>query len=179
MRLTSAAARTSRASSPGRPTSTSRTSTSPYPQANILFLGLNWSVFDGGARHAARRQADLAIEKTRARDRRRQAEPPRSRSSGPAGTTSRPSAKAVTARSNTVAAEENLRIVEDQYKAGLARTTDVLDAEALLAESRFAVANQHYTAYLRQGALLGTAGVDLVSFFGAAAASTALAASKE
>ena len=63
------------------------------------------------------------------------------------------------------AAEENLRIEEDQYKAGLARTTDVLDAESVLAESRFALVNQHYNAYLKQGALLTAAGGDLATFF--------------
>ncbi len=141
-----------------------------YPQSNVLFLGLNWSIFDGGARHAGRRQADLAVEKTKAEidDVRRGLEIEIERTSRDYDQALRESS---TARSNTVAAEENLRIVEDQYKAGLARTTDVLDAEATLAESRFAVANQHYTAYLRQGALLGAAGVDLVSFFGGVAAS--------
>jgi outer membrane protein len=141
-----------------------------YPQSNVLFLGLNWSIFDGGARHAGRRQADLAVEKTQHEidDVRRGLEIEVERAGRDYEQALR---EAATARSNTSAAEENLRIVEDQYKAGLARTTDVLDAEATLAESRFAVANQHYTAYLRQGALLGAAGMDLVSFFGGGAAS--------
>ena len=140
-----------------------------YPQANVFFLGLNWSLFDGGARHAVRRQADLAVQKTEHEidDVRRGLEIEVDRTGRDYEQALREGA---TARSNTAAAEENLRIVEDQYRAGLARSTDVLDAEGILAESRFSVANQHYTAYLRQGALLGAAGVDLVPFYGGAAA---------
>ena len=65
------------------------------------------------------------------------------------------------------AAEENLRIEEDQYRAGLGRTTDVLDAESVLADSRFSLVNQHYNAYLKQGVLLTVAGEDLPTFFAA------------
>jgi len=60
---------------------------------------------------------------------------------------------------------ENLRIVEDQYRAGLAKSTDVLDAESTLAESRFNLVNQHYNAYLKQGALLTVASEDLPTFY--------------
>ena len=149
-----------------------------YPNSNVLFVGLNWSVFDGGARHAGRRQADLAVERTQAEidDARRGLEVEIDRAARDYEQALRESD---TARSNTAAAEENLRIVEDQYKAGLARTTDVLDAESILAESRFAVANQHYTAYLREGALLGAAGVDLVSFFGGTGGPAATTAPRE
>jgi outer membrane protein TolC len=146
-----------------------------YPNSNALFVGLNWSLFDGGARHAGRRQADLTVERTQAEidDARRGLEIELERTGRDYEQALR---EAGTARSNTAAAEENLRIVEDQYRAGLARTTDVLDAEAILAESRFAALNQHYTAYLREGALLGAAGVDLVSFFSGTAATSATSA---
>jgi outer membrane protein TolC len=73
--------------------------------------------------------------------------------------------EAATSETNISAAEENLRIEEDQYKAGLARTTDVLDAESVLAESRFALVNQNYNVYLKQGIILSTAGEDLPAFF--------------
>jgi outer membrane protein TolC len=149
-----------------------------YPQANVLFLGLNWSVWDGGARSAGRRQADLAAEKTQADldDVRRGLEIEVDRAARDYDQALR---EGTTARSNTAAAEENLRIVEDQYRAGLARSTDVLDAEGILAESRFAALNQHYTAYLRQGALLGASGLDLVSFYGGTATTSATTASRE
>ena len=63
------------------------------------------------------------------------------------------------------ASEENLRIIEDQYKEGLARTTDVLDAESVLAESRWRVVQMHYRAYARQAGLLAAMGEDLPSFY--------------
>ena len=73
--------------------------------------------------------------------------------------------EAETARSNVEAAEENLRIEEDQYKSGLSRTIDVLDAESTLAESRFALVDQHYTAYLKEGLLAAATGLDLPTVF--------------
>ena len=135
-----------------------------YPQSNVFFVGLSWTAFDGGARDALRRQADLAVEKTEheIRETRRVLEIELDRTFRDYEQALR---EASTARSNTAAAEENLRIVSDQYRAGLGRTTEVLDAESVLAETRFAVASQHYTAYLRQGSLLGAAGLDLVPFF--------------
>jgi outer membrane protein TolC len=140
-----------------------------YPQSNVVFLGVNWSILDGGARSAARRQAEIAVERTGREidDARRALEIEIDRAGRDYEQALR---EAATAKDNIAAAEENLRIVEDQYRAGLARTTEVLDAEATLAESRFALASQHYTAYLRQGVLLGSAGLDLAAFYGGAAA---------
>jgi outer membrane protein TolC len=70
-----------------------------------------------------------------------------------------------TARTNVNASEENLRIIQDQYKEGLARTTDVLDAVTVLAESRWQVVQMHYRAYARQAALLASMGEDLPAFY--------------
>ena len=70
-----------------------------------------------------------------------------------------------TARANVAASEENLRIIQDQYKEGLARTTDVLDAESVLAESRYGVVRMHYEAYARQAVLLAAMGEDLAAFY--------------
>ncbi|MGZ6987578.1 MAG: TolC family protein, partial [Thermoanaerobaculia bacterium] len=80
-----------------------------------------------------------------------------------------PRREAATARTNVEAAQENLRIEEDQYTAGLVRTIDVLDAEAVLAESRFSLVNEHYTAYLKEGLLAAAAGLDLPTVFAGAA----------
>ena len=66
---------------------------------------------------------------------------------------------------NVAASDENLRIIEDQYKEGMVRTTDVLDAESLLAESRFMLAAKRYEAYQKQGALLSLMGEDLPGFY--------------
>jgi len=137
-----------------------------YPNANILFLGLSWQAYDGGARRAEVRAAQIAVERTQS-----ELDDLAHRLAVAIDQAHRDYLQALkeagTARTNVAAAEENLRIEEDQYRAGLARTTDVLDAEAVLAESRFAMANQHYEAYLRAGLVLSIAGEDLPAFFAA------------
>ena len=137
-----------------------------HPNANVLFLGLSWQAYDGGARQAGVREADFAAARTREEiaDLQRQLEVQVEQSYRDYSQAVR---EAATAETNVTAAEENLRIEEDQYKAGLARTTDVLDAESVLADSRFSLANQHYNAYLKQGLLLTAAGEDLPAFFAA------------
>lgn len=137
-----------------------------YPNANFVLLGVSWQAFDGGARKAAVREAELAAEKTHTQidDAQRILEVQLDQACRDFDQARR---EAVTAETNIGAAEENLRIEEDQYKGGLARTTDVLDAESVLAESRFALVNQNYNAYLKQGIVLSIAGEDLPTFFAA------------
>jgi outer membrane protein TolC len=135
-----------------------------YPNANVLFLGLNWQAYDGGIRQANVREAEIAVARTQQEiaDLLRQFETRVDRAYRDYLQALR---EAATAETNVKASEENLRIVEDQYKAGLAKSTDVLDAESVLAESRFALVNQHYNAYLKQGALLAVADEDLPTFY--------------
>ncbi len=135
-----------------------------YPNANVLFVGVSWQIWENGARKAAVRQAEIASRKTGTEiaDLTRSLDVELDQ-------TFREFTQALrmadTARTNVEAAEESLRIEEDQYKAGLARTTDVLDAESTLAESRFSLVNQHYTAYLKEGLLAAHAGLDLPEVF--------------
>ena len=135
-----------------------------YPNANFLFLGVTWEVYDGGSRQANVREADYAAARTREEiaDLRRQLEVQVEQAYREYAQALK---EAATAETNVAAADENLRIEEDQYKGGLAKTTDVLDAESVLADSRFSLVNQHYNAYLKQGALLTAAGEDLPTFF--------------
>jgi outer membrane protein TolC len=135
-----------------------------YPNANFLLLGLNWQAYDGGIRQANVREAEIAVAKTQQEiaDLHRQLAIRVDRAYLDYLQALR---EAVTAETNVKASEENLRIVEDQYKAGLAKSTDVLDAESTLAESRFALVNQHYNAYLKQGTLLAVADEDLPTFY--------------
>lgn len=137
-----------------------------YPHANVLFLGLSWQAYDGGARQANVREADFAAARTREEiaDLQRQLEVQVEQAYRDY---TQAIQEASTAETNVKAAEENLRIEEDQYRAGLGRTTDVLDAESVLADSRFSLVNQHYNAYLKQGVLLTVAGEDLPTFFAA------------
>ncbi len=135
-----------------------------YPHVNALFLGLSLDVFDGGARAAQVRQARDEADKAR-----RELEEAKRGVSLAVGQARRDYEEALreveTARANVAASEENLRIIQDQYKEGLARTTDVLDAESVLAESRWRVVHMHYQAYARQAALLAAMGEDLVVFY--------------
>ncbi len=135
-----------------------------YPNANFLFVGLSWQVWENGARKAEVRRSEIAAERTRTEvaelTRTVQIEVDRAFREF-----TQALKEADTAKVNIEASEESLRIEEDQYRAGLSRTIDVLDAEAVLAESRFSLVNQHYTAYLKEGVLLAAAGIDLPSFF--------------
>lgn len=135
-----------------------------HPNANVFYVGLSWQLWENGSRKAAVRQAQIAARKTESE----------------IGELARTldieidqayrdliqaQREAETARKNVEAAEENLRIEEDRYKAGLARTIDVLDAESTLAESRFSLVNQHHTAYMKEGILAAAAGLDLPALF--------------
>jgi len=135
-----------------------------FPNANVFFVGLSWQVWENGSRKAAARQAEITARKTQSEigDFTRSLDIEVDRAFRDFAQAQR---EAGTARLNVEAAEENLRIEEDQYKAGLARTIDVLDAESTLAESRFSLVNQHYTAYLKEGILAAAAGLDLPAVF--------------
>lgn len=131
---------------------------------NALFLGLSWKVFDGGARAAKvrRSEAEAALARRELLEARRQAETAAAVALRAFHQALR---EAETAEANTRAAEENLRIVGDQYGEGLMRTTDVLDAEAILAESRSAQAERRSRAFAQQAALLALLGEDLPAFY--------------
>lgn len=135
-----------------------------HEHENALFLGLSWKIFDGGIRAAKLRQSDTEAERAR----RDFLEAQRHAESGAAAAL-RAYGQALreieSSRENVKSAEENLRIVGDQYKEGLLRSTDVLDAEAVLAESRSALAERRYRAYSQQISLLATLGEDLPSFY--------------
>ncbi len=137
-----------------------------YPNANFLMLGASWRAYDGGARAAAVRAAAFKADRTRAEIADLQAQ--LAVQVEQAFLAYRQAlTEAATAETNVAAATENLRIEEDQYKAGLAKSTDVLDAESVLADARFALVDQHFNAYLKQGVLLTLAGEDLPTFFAA------------
>jgi outer membrane protein len=135
-----------------------------YPNANFLFLGLSWQAYDGGVRRANVREAEFTVTRTQQQivDLTRQLEIQVEQAYRDYLQALK---EATTAETNIKASEENLRIEEDQYKAGQARTTDVLDAESVLAESRFSLVNQRYNAYLKQGVVLSVTGEDLPTFF--------------
>lgn len=135
-----------------------------HPHENSLTVGLTWKVLDGGARAARIRQG--ATEAAQARRELQEAQRTAEAASVAALRDFQQALREVeTAKQNVAAAEENLRIVEDQYREGMVRSTDALDAEAVLAESRSALAGRHYKAYAEQAALLAILGEDLAEFY--------------
>jgi len=141
-----------------------------YPYVNSLFVGLSFNVFDGGAKTAKVRmaRADVAKAQRELTEAQRGVEV----AVGQQLRDYKESLKETeTSMANMDSAAENLRIIEDQYKEGLVRTIDVLDAESVLAESRFSEAQTYYQAYVKQAALLAAMGEDLPSFYGGLEAS--------
>jgi Outer membrane protein len=135
-----------------------------HVNANVLFVGLSWNLYDGGARRARLAEARTGVsrvERLLADARRRVA----NRVDAAYRRYRQALREGRTAARNVAAAEENLRIEEDQYRVGMVTTTEVLDAEALLAASRFELIARHAGAYLRQGELLALAGEDLAAFY--------------
>jgi len=135
-----------------------------HPYVNAVALGVSWDIFDGGARAAQSAKAAagvLAFDRSRteaersARITREQARLDQARARR----------EEATARSNVAAAAENLRIVGDQYREGVARAGDVLDAEALLADSRLQVILKHHQDFLAGARMAAAEGRDLVAYF--------------
>jgi len=135
-----------------------------YNHANVAMLGLSWKLYDGGARKRRTTSVHYEAEtiEHNLQETRRRLETRFDRAVREYHQALR---VARTARENVDAARENLRIVTDQYRAGLARGSDVLDAEALLSASRFTLAERHLAAYLQQATVLAIAGRDLAAFY--------------
>jgi outer membrane protein TolC len=129
-----------------------------------LYLGLSWKIFDGGARSAklSQARAEASTARRELLDARRQAE----NAAATALRTYQESLEEMkTAQANVEAAQENLRIVTDQYQQAYAKSADVLDAETVLAESRFSLSDRLCRAYATQAALLAILGEDLEAFY--------------
>jgi outer membrane protein TolC len=130
---------------------------------NAVFLGLSWKVFDA-SRASKVRKAGMETEQAS-----RELLEARRAAEQAASTSLRAFEQALqelgTAQANVASAEENLRIVQSQYQEGLVRNTDVLDAEAVLADSRSVHAERRYRAYAHQVALLVVLGEDLPAFY--------------
>ncbi len=135
-----------------------------YPHVNSLALGVSWNIFDGGARSAETAKAEARILAA-GRDRQEARRGARIALEQARRAMIRARREERTARANVAAARENLRIVEDQYRQGIARSSDVLDAEALLANSRLQVVIKHHQGFMARARLEAVTGRDLVSFY--------------
>jgi len=136
---------------------------------NLLTAGVSWNLFDGGGRSADVRRAEARAALT-GRDRLEAARRVEVVLDDAWRSWVRARRELETARADVASAEENLRIVSDQYREGLARSSDVLDAETLLARSRYDAVRRHYEIYRAQAELLAAAGRDLGAFYAATAA---------
>jgi len=135
-----------------------------YPHVNKLFLGVSFNVFDGGARKA--RAAAAAVEVEKARREKLEAEREVVSALRKACRDYRDSLEEyATARLNSESSAENLRIVENQYREGLLRTTDFLEADALFAESRFKEVENLHRVISLEAAMLALTGCDIRAFF--------------
>jgi outer membrane protein TolC len=135
-----------------------------YPHVNAVVAGMSWNLFEGGARKAKIRKAQAEI--ARATQNLKDVQRGVSVALDSAWRQWKQSLREeLTAQHNVHAAQANLQIVEDQYRSGLARSSDVLDAEVLLADSRYKVITRHYESYWNQARLLATAGEDPAEFY--------------
>jgi outer membrane protein TolC len=136
---------------------------------NMLTAGMSWNLFDGGARKADIHRAEAAAA-AMDRDRLEVGRAVRVAVDDAWRRWEQAHRELATARADVEATGENLRIVEDQYREGVARSNDVLDAETMLARARYDVVRRHYQTYRAQADLLTAAGRDLSAFYEAAPA---------
>ncbi len=135
-----------------------------YPHVNKLFLGVSMNLFDGGAKKAKAVEAGAEVEK--ARRERLEAEREVVSAIMKAYRDYRDAVEQHnTAKLNLDSSSENLRIIEDQYKEGLLKTTDYLEAENLLAESRFRETESLHKVISCEAAIVALMGEDLRPFF--------------
>ncbi len=135
-----------------------------YPHVNSLAVGVSWNLFDGGARTAGTAKAEAATI-TAARACREAERAARVAFDQARRALEQARREEATAHASVAAAAENLRIVSDQYRQGLARSSDVLDAEALLAQSRLQALVKHHDGILAAARLAAVTGRDPASIF--------------
>lgn len=135
-----------------------------YPHVNRLFLGVSLNLFDGGARKAREVEARAEVEK--AKRERLEAEREVVSAMMKACRDYRDAVEEHdTAKLNAASSAENLRIIEDQYREGLLKTTDYLEAESLLADSRFRETESLHKVISCEAAIAALMGEDLRQFF--------------
>lgn len=135
-----------------------------YPHVNKLYLVISFNVFDGGARKSKIAQARIEMEK--AQREKLEAEKEVVLKGFEAY---RDCLDAIeeykTAKLNVQSSFENLRIIEDQYKEGLLKTTDFLEAETIYSESRFKEIESLHKIVIAQAKVAAMTGDDLKTYF--------------
>lgn len=135
-----------------------------YPHLNKLYLGIAFNVFDGGVRKTKISQARIELEKAE----REKIELEREivvKGLEAYREYIDTIEEYKTAKLNVESSYENLRIVEDQYKEGLLKTTDFLEAESIYSESKFKEIESLHRIVTVQAKIAAIAGEDLKSYF--------------
>jgi len=124
------------------------------------FVGFNWDLGTDGRREAAIAEARIAVDRNRLALERTLREIESAVRQTQRAAAERLAALA-TAEVAVTQAEENLRIRRQQFDAGRATSDDVLDATALLAGQRAALATALYEAHVRRAELQELVGLPL------------------
>ena len=124
------------------------------------FVGLSWTFDTGGRKTAEIEQVRLAAEQNRTRVERSLRDIEASVRTAQLAATERLAALS-TAETAVRQAEENLQIRNQQFDVGRATSEDVLDAQALLALQRAALATALYEAHTRRAELQELMGLPL------------------
>ncbi len=135
-----------------------------HSHVNSVALGVSWDIFDGGSRAASSAKAAARVLAAR-RNKLEAQRGARMALENARLSWQQAKREETTAHANVTATKENLRIVSDQYHQGLARSTDVLDAENLLANSRLQVIITRHQSYLATARFVAVTGQDLISFY--------------
>lgn len=135
-----------------------------YPHINKLYLGISLNVFDGGIRRAKISKARIELEKVQ-REKREVEKEIIVKGLEAYREYLDSFEEYKTAKLNVNSSYENLRIIEDQYKEGLLKTTDFLEAEAIYAESRFREIESLHKILTIEAKIAAIIGEDLKKYF--------------
>jgi outer membrane protein TolC len=124
------------------------------------FVGFTWDLGTHGIREARIAEAKRGVERNRLEIERDLRELEAAIRATQQAAEERLSALAA-ATASVAQAEENLRIRRQQFDAGRAESTDVLQAQALLANTRATLATARYQAHTRRAELLELMGQTL------------------
>ena len=131
------------------------------PQSVVSgFVGFSWDLGTDTRREAQIAQARIAVERNRTAVEAQMRDIENAVRATRRAAEERLSAYA-TAAAALAQAEENLRIRQQQFDAGRAQSTDVLDAEMLLAGQRATLATSLYQAHTRRAELQQLTGLPL------------------
>lgn len=131
-----------------------------YPHVNKIYFGLSFEIFDGGRRKSEVEKARLELEKVKLEKKDLEEEIKLNIMSAYRDYLNSLE-EYKTAKLNVESSQENLKIVENQYREGILKTTDYLEAEAIYSESLFKEIDSFYKILINEAKILVLMGKDL------------------